>query len=139
MNNDFIKNPNPNCQCQCHFPSSVICPITHCCHCISQEYPNYYTQKNFSPYSSISSFYKSEKDSNNLLNSYSINFRSNNNSIDCFPKKTRNNQNQLGRNFSSVNIHTYKNPNQNQNIISMEQLTTSLHPIMMNTSAQMGH
>ena len=113
MNNNFIKN----CQCQCHFPPSVICPITHCCHCISQEYPNY-IQKNFSPFSSMSSFYKPDNESNNLLNSYSTNFRSNNDSIDFFPKKTRNAlniQNQLGRNFSDINIHIYKNPNQNIN------------------------
>ena len=130
MNSNFIKN----CQCQCHFPPSVICPITHCCHCISQEYPNYYSQKNFSPFSSMSSFYKPEDNSNNLLNSYSTNFRSNNDSIDYFPKKTRNTQNQLGRNFSDVNMHMYKNPNQNINSNIEEENNIIQHEPYLNKS-----
>ena len=122
MNNDYRQNQNSNCECQCHFPSSIICPITRCCHCI----PN-----NFSPFSSMSSFYKTGNGQNNLMNSYSTNFRSNNEDSIGFQnsgynfdrnynvKKTRNNQNQLGRNFSEPNINLYNNYNnekQNMNI-----------------------
>ena len=131
-----MKNPNPNCECQCHYPPSIICPITRCCHCIPNEIP---ISNNFSPYSSISSFYKPGKEQNlNLMNSYSTNFRSNNaDSIgfqrsgdyinsDYYLNKTRNNQNKqnqfLGRNLSEPNIHIYKNQNNNeeQNIIYQE-------------------
>ena len=114
MNNDYRINQNLNCECQCHYPSSIICPITSCCHCI----PN-----NFSPFSSISSFYKPGNGQNNLMNSYSTNFRSNNEESIGFQnsgynfdrnyniKRTRNNQNELGRNFSEPNIHLYNNFN----------------------------
>ena len=65
------------------------------------------------------------------MNSFSTNFRSNNDSLelnrDYYLKKTRNNQNQLGRNFSQPDIHIYKNQNFNnseleekQNIIHQE-------------------
>ena len=122
MNNDYRQNQNSNCECQCHFPLSIICPITRCCHCI----PN-----NFSPFSSMSSFYKTGNGQNNLMSSYSTNFRSNNEDSIGFQnsgynfdrnynvKKTRNNQNQLGRNFSEPNINLYNNYNnekQNMNI-----------------------
>ena len=136
MRNNYIKSPNPNCECQCHYPPSIICPITRCCHCIPNEIP---ISNNFSPYSSISSFYKPGKEQNlNLMNSYSTNFRSNNaDSIgfqrsgdyinsDYYLNKTRNNQNKpnqfLGRNLSEPNIHIYKNQNNNeeQNIIYQE-------------------
>ena len=81
MNKEY--NPKiPNCQCQCHFPPSFICPMTHCCHCISNENPSNYNPMNFSPYSSTSSFYNSQKPQNmDMMNSYSTNFRSNNDSI----------------------------------------------------------
>ena len=130
MNDKYTNPQNPNCECQCHFPPSVICPITHCCHCISNNIP--YSVNGFSPYSSTSSFYSSDKDKNmNFMNSYSTNFRSNNDSLnlnrDYYLKKTRNNQNQLGRNFSEPNIHILKNQNNNyseleekQNIIQHE-------------------
>ena len=130
MNDKYTNPQNPNCECQCHFPPSVICPITHCCHCISNNIP--YSVNGFSPYSSTSSFYPSDKDKNmNFMNSYSTNFRSNNDSLnlnrDYYLKKTRNNQNQLGRNFSEPNIHILKNQNNNyseleekQNIIQHE-------------------
>jgi len=136
MSNNYIKSPNPNCECQCHYPPSIICPITRCCHCIPNEIP---ISNNFSPYSSISSFYKPGKEQNlNLMNSYSTNFRSNNaDSIgfqrsgdyinsDYYLNKTRNNQNKpnqfLGRNLSEPNNHIYKNQNNNeeQNIIYQE-------------------
>ena len=122
MNNEYRLNQQSNCecQCQCHYPSSMTCPITRCCHC----FPN-----NFSPISSMSSFYKSGKGQNNLMNSCSTNFISNNdesiglqNSGYDFKRnynirKTRNNQNQLGRNFSETNINLYNNyNNDNQNM-----------------------
>ena len=130
MNDKYIKPKNLNCECQCHFPPSVICPITHCCHCVSNNIP--YNVNGLSPYSSMSSFYQSDKDKNvNFMNSYSTNFRSNNDSLnlnrDYYLKKTRNNQNQLGRNFSEPDIHIYKNQNndnseleERQNIIHQE-------------------
>ena len=139
MKNNFIKPQNSICECQCHFPPSIICPITHCCHCISNNFPSPYKINNFSPYSSTSSFYPSGKVSNmNLINSYSTNFRSNNDSLrfqnsgdnfnrDFYYKKTRNNINNLERNFSEPNIHIYNNQNINnsqkqeeQNIIHQE-------------------
>ena len=127
---------NPNCECQCHFPPTVICPITHCCHCISNNMPLPYNANNFSPFSSSSSFYQSGKETNmNFMNSHSTNFRSNNDSIrfknsednikgDYFLKKTRNNQNQLGRNFSEPNIHINRNQNVDNSQIQEQQNIT---------------
>ena len=124
---------NPNCECQCHFPPTVICPITHCCHCISNNMPLPYNANNFSPFSSSSSFYQSGKETNmNFMNSHSTNFRSNNDSIrfknsednikgDYFLKNTRNNQNQLGRNFSEPNIHINRNQNVDNSQIQEQQ------------------
>jgi len=140
MNDKFKKFQNSNCECQCHYPPSVICPITHCCHC----FPPSCNSNNFSPYSSSSSFYPSEKNQNkNLLNSYSTNFRSNNDSFgfqssrnypnkDYYLKKTRNDQNLLERNFSDPNFHMYKNQNKDNSQIQEEQNIIQQEPYKNN-------
>ena len=142
MNNDYRINQNSTCECQCHFPLSMVCPITSCCHCI---------QSNFSPFSSISSFYKPGNGQNNLMNSYSTNFRSNEESIgfknsgynfdrNYNMKKTRNNQNELGRNFSEPNIRLYNNYNndkQNVNIsntLNLDEQNIIQHEPFKNTN-----
>ena len=144
MNDKFIKPQNFNCECQCHFPPSVICPITHCCHCVSNNFHSPYNTIGFSPYSSNSSFYPSEKSKNmNLINSYSTNFRSNNDSFrfqsygdnnnkDYYLKKTRNNQNQLGRHSSVPNIHIYKSQNIDNSKINEEQNIIQQEPYINN-------
>ena len=37
MDRRFRKQEDTNCQCQCHFPSHIICHITHCCHCTGNQ------------------------------------------------------------------------------------------------------
>ena len=162
MNKEY--NPKiPNCQCQCHFPPSFICPMTHCCHCISNENPSNYNPMNFSPYSSTSSFYNSQKPQNmDMMNSYSTNFRSNNDSIgyissgenikaDYNIRKTRNKQNQdiqqtmqLERNFSDPNFRFNSKPeeqnqqktyiNNNRNNFNYDYNLNNNNSIIMNES-----
>ena len=88
MDREFRKQEDINCKCQCHYPSNIICHITHCCHCMGNDYinPNERISNNntiqFSPsYNSQRSFYKNEKEQNNLMNSYSTYYRSGNESI----------------------------------------------------------
>jgi len=128
MNNNFQNPQKVWCECQCHFPPSIICPITHCSHCIHINN----NINNFSPYSSTSSIFPSQKEPNmRLTNSFSTNFRSDNESLkfgnsynnsneNYFLKKSRNTPNQIGRNFSEPNIHIYNN-NQTMNNSQLQQ------------------
>ena len=107
MDREFRKQEDINCKCQCHYPSNIICHITHCCHCMGNDYinPNERISNNntiqFSPsYNSQRSFYKNEKEQNNLMNSYSTYYRSGNESINFRDSG-------IDNNFNSSNTRNY--------------------------------
>ena len=84
----FRKQEDINCKCQCHYPSNIICHITHCSYCMGNDYinPNERITNNntiqFSPsYNSQNSFYKKENEQNKLMNSNSTYYRSVNESL----------------------------------------------------------
>ena len=130
MERGFIKQEDINCQCQCHFPSHIVCHITHCCHCSRNEENN--NSIHFSPScSNRSSCINKDKEQNNMnmMSSYSTYYRSGNDSID-FQNSGRNDfiisnsnnyysrrklqnqelrQSQLQRNFSQPNININNN------------------------------
>ena len=88
MDRGFRKQEETNCKCQCHFPATIICQTTRCCHCMnnyenqSQRISNNYSP-NFSPNSTNRNcFFKNEKEQSNLMNSCSTYYRSGNDSID---------------------------------------------------------
>ena len=77
MERGFIKQGDINCQCQCHFPSHIVCHITHCCHCSRNEENN--NSIHFSPScANRSSYINEDKEQNNMnmMSSYSTYYRS---------------------------------------------------------------
>ena len=106
MDREFRKQEDINCKCQCHYPSNIICHITHCCHCIGNDYinPNERIPNNnsiqFSPsYNSQNSFYKNGKEQNNLMNSYSTYYRSGNESINIPNSEIDNYNSSISKNY----------------------------------------
>ena len=142
MNNNFQNPQNILCECQCHFPPTIICPINHCCHCTSINN----NINNFSPYSSTSSLFPPGKGPNmKLTNSFSTNFRSDNDTLrfqnslnnsneNFYLKKSRNIPNQFARNFSETNIHTYNNQNLDNSQFQREQNIIHQEPYSDNNS-----
>ena len=103
MDRGFRKQEDTNCQCQCHFPTEVICHVTHCCHCMgnygNQNQGNtndnsFRCSRNFN---NTNTLFKNDKEQNNLMSSYSTNFKSGNNSINF--------QNSGNNNFSNSKIY----------------------------------
>ena len=148
MERGFRKQEDINCQCQCHFPIEVVCHITHCCHCMGNygnqiqgtaDNNSFRCSENFDS-SNVS--FKNDKGQNNLMNSYSTNFRSGNdtlnfqnsgnsnfsNSKNYYTMRKLQNQDlrqKLQRNFSDPNFNTNDNNNYSQvntysNIIHQE-------------------
>ena len=108
MERGFIKQEDINCQCQCHFPSHIVCHITHCCHC-SGNYENNNSIHLSPSCANRSSYINKDKEQNNMnmMSSYSTYYRSENDSIDF--------QNSGRNNFSASNSNNYYSRRKLQN------------------------